>query len=238
MNRDLLTVTLALALPILTTGCGDAEDTGSGSGGSADTTDEDCWPYCEETASSIAPEDETSLGVSGSAVVDPLPEASSATLAWSNDAETALEWGVAVDAGSLRFVATEAVYPTCESGDSPAIGVDCPDYVAVEGTLSMTAADGSLDVALPVTFAIDEYSVDLGTVSFSTDVEEAELGAGFVLSEYVDSSAYDALSLHLYGEVSTAGELSMSLQAQGSGSDGNVSWAEVVDIATVGGGVF
>ena len=89
-----------------------------------------------------------------------------------------------------------------------------------------------------MTFAIDEYSVELGSVSFATDIEAADLGAGFVLSEYVDSSAYDALSLHLYGEVSTAGELSMSLQAQGSGSDGNVSWAEVVDIATVGGGVF
>jgi len=238
MNRDLPTLTVTLSLALLTTACGEAEDTGSGSGSSADTTDEDCWPHCEETPTSIAPEDETSLGVAGSAVVDPLPGASSATLAWSNDAEAALEWGVAVDAGSLRFVATEAVYPTCESGDSPAIGVDCPDYVAVEGTLSMTAADGSLDASLPVTFAIDEYSVELGSVSFATDIEAADLGAGFVLSEYVDTSAYDALSLHLYGEVSSAGELSMSLQAQGSGSDGNVSWAEVVDIATVGGGVF
>ena len=234
MTRSLLALTLAL--PLLTTACAEDEP-GPGDGDSQDTND-DCWPYCEETSTSIAPDDETALGVAGSAVTDPLPEDAAATLSWASSGDVGLEWGVAFGVETLRFVEAEAVYPTCEGGDVPSIAVECPDYLAVEGSLTLLAEDGSLDAALPLTFSLDEFSVDSGVVSFSAAVEESDLGAAFTLADHVDTSGYDAVSLHLYGEVAADGGLSMTLNAQGTGNDGNVAWADIVEIATVGGGVF
>jgi hypothetical protein len=42
----------------------------------------------------------------------------------------------------------------------------------------------------------------------------------------------------MYGSVSAAGALSLTIQAQGTGDDGNVAWAEMIEVATVGGGAF
>jgi hypothetical protein len=234
MTRRLLP--LALALPLLATACIDDEDKSEDDTGT-NTTDEDCWPYCDETSTSIAPTDDTALGVPGSAVIDPLPESATGTIVWAADAESELAWGVAVGTETLRFVEAEAVYPSCE-GDVPSIGVECPDYIAVEGTLTLTSADGMLDAALPLTFSLDEYSVSEGALSFSAQLEEADLGSGFVLADHVDTSAYDEVSLSVYGTVSSAGALALTLQAQGTGDDGTVAWAELIEVATVGGGAF
>jgi hypothetical protein len=235
MSRRLLP--LVLALPVLALACVEDDDAGKDEDDETNTTDEDCWPYCDETSSSIAPTDDTALGVAGSAVIDPLPPTAEGDIVWASDAESALTWGVTVGAETLRFVEAEAVYPTCE-GDTPSIAVECPDYIAVEGTLALSSADGMLDAALPLTFSLDEYSVSEGAVSFSAAVEEADLGSGFSLSDHVDLSAYDEVSMSIYGSVSASGELNATLSAQGTGDDGNVAWAELIDLAVMGDGAW
>lgn len=235
MSRRLLP--LALALPVLALACVDDDDAGKDEDDDTNTADEDCWPYCEETSTSISPTDETALGVVGAAVLDPLPASAEGDIVWAVDAESALSWGVTVGTETLRFVEAEAVYPTCEGG-SPSIAVECPDFIAVEGTLALSSADGMLDAALPLTFSIDEYSVGDGAVSFSGAVDAADLGGGFVLADHVDVAAYDELSLHLYGSVSAAGQLDATLSAQGTGDDGAVAWAEIIEIAVMGDGAW
>lgn len=234
MTRRLLP--LALALPVLALACVEDEDKSEDDTGT-NTTDEDCWPYCEETISSIDVTADTALGVTGAAVVDPLPASAEGDIAWAIDAESILSWGVTLGTETLRFVEAEAVYPLCE-GDTPSIAADCPDYIAVDGTLALSSADGMLDAALPLTFSLDEYTVSEGAVSFSAAVEEADLGSGFVLADHVDVAAYDEVSMSIYGSISAAGELNATLSVQGTGNDGNVAWAELIDVATMGTGAW
>ncbi len=228
---------LFLALPLLAIACVDDDDVGQDEDDDTSSNDEDCWPYCDETSSSIAPTDETALGVAGSAVTDPLPSSAESDIVWATDAEGALAWGVAVGTETLRFVEAEAVYPTCDGG-TPAIGVDCPDYIAVDGSLSLVSSDGMLDASLPLTFSLDEYSVSEGAVSFSAAVEEADLGSGFSLADHVDIGAYDEVSMRLNGSISASGELNATLSAQGTAEDGNVAWADLIDVAVIGDGAW
>jgi hypothetical protein len=235
MSRRLLP--LILALPVFAIACGEDGDAGKDEDDDTSANDEDCWPYCDEISSSIAPTDDTALGVAGSAVTDPLPSSAESDIIWATDAEGALTWGVTVGTETLRYVEAEAVYPTCE-GDVPAIGVDCPDYIAVEGSLSLVSSDGMLDASLPLTFSLDEYAVGEGAVSFSAAVEEADLGSGFSLADHVDIGAYDEVSMRLSGSISASGELNATLSAQGTADDGNVAWADLIDVAVMGDGAW
>ncbi|MEC8425644.1 MAG: hypothetical protein VX000_17780 [Myxococcota bacterium] len=233
MTRRLLP--FLAALPVLAIACGEEddamEDTGSG------RADSDCFPYCEETHTGIAPTDDTALGVVGGAAIEPLPASAEAEIRWVDGTQSVLSWGVAVGIETLRVVEADAVYPTCEGG-VPSIAVDCPDAIAVEGTLSLSAADGMLDAAVPVTFSLYDHAVAEGTLSFSAQLEASELGSGFTLSDHVDTAAYDDVSLSLSGTVSSEGALALTLLAQGTGEDGSVAWADRIDIATVGGGAL
>lgn len=224
------------ALPVLAIACGEEQDDAMQDTGSG-RADSDCFPYCAETRTDIAPTDDTALGVAGNAVIEPLPESAEADIQWTGGTRSVLSWGVAVSTETLRLVEAEAVYPTCEGG-VPTIAVDCPDSIAVEGTLVLSSADGILDAGVPVTFSLYDYAATEGILSFSAPVEASDLGSGFSLSDHVDTAAYDDVSLSLAGTISSGGALVLTLLGQGTGEDGSVAWAERIDIATVGGGAL
>ena len=127
---------------------------------------------------------------------DPLPEDAAATLSWACSGDVGLE-GVAF--GSRRSASAEAVYPTCEGGDVPGIAV-VPGLPRSGGFVN-PAGRWFARRRVAADLLLDEFGVDSGVVSFSAAVEESDLGAAFTLADHVDTSGYDAVSLHLYGEV-------------------------------------
>lgn len=238
MRRPTL-MTLAALLPLALVACLDTkdEDDDGDTGAKEDTVDEDCYPYCDETETSIATTDDTALGVTGAAVVDPLPAEAESDIVWSDSGADSLSWGAVAATETLAFVERTEVYPECE-GDVPSIGVECPDLLRVSGSLTLVSSDGRLDAALAVTFEMDEYSVSDGHISFSSDIDASDLGSSFDVEDFVDMSQHDEVSMSVYGYIDSDGDLHATLGATATGDDGNVAWAEFVDIAAMGGGAY
>jgi hypothetical protein len=235
--RRLSLASLTLLLPLALAAClDDKDEDDDGDTGGNDAADDDCYPYCEGVEASISTSDETALGVTGAAVVDPLPASAETDIVWSDDVDAALTWGVAVATDTLVFVEQTAVYPECD-GDAPSIGVDCPDLLRVTGTLTLESDDGRLALSMALDFELDEYAAsEGGAVSFWADLDASDLGSGFVLEDFVDVASYDEVSISLYGWVSASGELNATIGGMGTGDDGDIAWAESIEIASIGGG--
>ncbi len=195
--------------------------------------DNDVWPYCEDAETQIAPEDETDIGVTGADLLDALPTSTTADMTWSGDISDSLTWGFSADTDTLRFVESTAVYPEPEEGqDVPSIGVECPNYVAVDGILNLQSDDGQLNEAVALTVSLDEY--ETAAAGFFVELDPDALGGTLDLSDYLDVGAYDdPVRLFLSGEI-TDSVLSGYLSAQGSGTDGDVAFAENITIASFG----
>lgn len=197
--------------------------------------DNSVWPYCEDAESLINLDEETPIGITGSDLVDSLPQSTTVGIGWSGGSSDVLTWGFSADSDSLRFVSSEAVYPEPEPGqDVPSIAVDCPDYVAVDGIINLQSDDGQLNEAIALTIALNEYDLDDMAANFSIELDPDALGGTLSLSDYLDISAYDSVRIFLYGEI-IGGVLTGELSAQGEGTDGDMAFAENVTLATIDG---
>ncbi|MFT4977171.1 MAG: hypothetical protein ACI8S6_003076 [Myxococcota bacterium] len=197
-------------------------------------TDEpnDAWPYCEDVEFTITVADETALGITGGDLIDAASLSAEGSASWSGGGSSGLLMGFSLDEASLRFVESTEVYPEPEPGqDVPSIAVECPDYVAVDGILSLHTEDGQLDEAITITLAIDEHSVADLRAGFFAELDAEALGGTLVVEDYLSDRDYDAVRLFLSGELA-GGSFSGALDAQGSGSTGDAVFAENIPIAT------
>lgn len=223
------TMTLALApLTLALTGCPDADDADDG----AEDEPTGAMPYCEDTATALAPEDEA-LGTTGAAFLEGVPAEGAAAVQWADGPTGAVAHRVAVDTATLRFVESVEVYPETH-GPSPSIAVYCPDYIAVDAVVQLDSDDGRLAEGIDAVLVLDEDQVASGAIAFSAALDPDAMGGTLDLSDFLSPDDYDRVSLSLWASFQD-GALSATLSAQGEGTDGDVAFAENIDVATIGG---
>jgi len=123
-------------------------------------------PTCEDTATVIALDDETSLGFSASALValavTPSPFATD--FVYARGGSTALTLGVQNPA-EARFIDSVAVYP--EDGVFPAIAIECHDRLEVDANATFVTADGAFNEVFAV--VLRSEAVDAVTMNVELD---------------------------------------------------------------------
>jgi hypothetical protein len=179
---------------------------------------------CEPVSSVVLGADEVSpLGFSARAALDAASGEHTAPLVWADGAQSQLTTDVA-QAGDVVYVDYEVVDDG--SGMEPAIG--CVDQVEVPVALVVTSADGAFGETRNV-----QLVVDADGASASLDLAGPLQGSFDVNAFVPDGAAYDEVSASLSLSWS-AGGLSGSVDGQGSGTDGDVAFAEGFFIATIG----
>lgn len=193
-------------------------------------------PYCEDVESSITAHEATDIGLTGAELIDDLPESAAGEVEWSGGRNSELAWGFAADSETLRYVESTATYPASEDPSAPMIdiAVECLNYIAIDGTLTLHSSDGQLHEAIPVTLSLNERSLDSSlAIHFFTHIDA--LSGSLELSEYVDESRYDTVSVYLEGTI-TEGTLTGELAAQGEGATQDNVFAEYIPIAAFSAG--
>ena len=195
-------------------------------------------PYCDETSQSIARDDDSGIGIPASDFLDALPFAEDLSLKWAEELDDSLTWSFAADESTLALVETEAVYPETD-GATPAIAVDCHDYISIGGTLSLASGDGRLEEELEITIQLFGGSSGgegpLAIVSEVLDV--GDLQGALDVSDYLDPSEYDSMDLRLGGEIYFGEEMLEfvgQLRVRGEVTNGDLALLESADIATWG----
>ncbi|MFH1468093.1 MAG: hypothetical protein ABIO70_27145 [Pseudomonadota bacterium] len=190
-------------------------------------------PHCEDTPTVITLEEATALGFSGADVLALAEGIRDETLTWTADESTTpVHVTVTYDAGEVRFVDSEPVYPEGEDGAIQDIAVVCDDRVEVDVTVTVVTDDGGFDEAWDVALAsIDGLSagasVDLESFTGSFTYDTSELG------EYEELSYNVMLG---FDEAGASGDA--FAQAQGCEEDCDedecTCWASQDPIATWG----
>ncbi len=184
---------IPLSALLLLSGC--FQDKGSGLA--------DNGPHCEDTPSVITLEEATDLGFSGAELLALAEGEHAETLTWlASDTTTGLTVTVHYDAGEVRFVDSEAVYP--DTGMSEAIGVECDDRVEVDVTVAVVTEDGALNES----FGLALSSTDGASASARVSFDHTELNGSYTF-DLMDPSEYDSVE-H---------SLDMSFDAEGSGGE-------------------
>ncbi len=183
-------------------------------------------PSCEATETEVTLDEVTALGFAAQAIVDLADGEHLSTMVWQDDGSSGLTVTATLE-GRVLFVDEEAVYPT-GSGEAPAIGVVCEDYVAIEGTLRVATADGLLDETMDVTFrSMSGLVVDAGGA-----LDPDDLTGSLVFDDFHEEVDYDARSMLLnarFDSEGTSGEVAGSVQGTGDCEDDEecTAWAAV-----------
>jgi hypothetical protein len=220
----LLLATLALGA------CDEADE-----GRDEDTDETDSYgamPYCDEVVEDLTPAD-PALGTTGGAFLDAIPADGATAVSWSDGDASTLAFAITVDPDSLRLVVAEAVYPETD-GPSPSIAVDCPDYLAVEAVVTLETDDGRLAERIDAVLVLDEHVAPDGTIAFSASLDPDALGGTLDVASFLPRDDYDSVSLSLWAGLQ-GGALTGTLSAQGEGNDGDIAWAENIELAVIGG---
>lgn len=211
--------TIPLLALLALTGCF-INDKDSGDTGLLDSS----GPSCEDTPTAIDLDEATALGVSGQDLLDLAGAVPETELYWvDGGAVTGLSIGVSY-AGEARWVISEEV-PCTGPGDCPAIAVICDDRLEVDVAVTFATDDGAFDE----TWAATLSSTDGQTATFSAAIDPDALG-GTWTPESLDPDQYDSFSVSASGRFDEGGP-SGAISAQGTGTDGDVAWAENIEIA-------
>ena len=117
-------------------------------------------PYCEEVESPLELEEESPLGISGQDFMNSLALNYTTEVEFTAGSQSCLSGSLSPDTSTFRYVESTPVYPEAPEGEAvPAIAVDCPNYIAFEGTYTIVSEGGELDEELLTTFTISEYDL-------------------------------------------------------------------------------
>ncbi len=190
-------------------------------------------PYCEDTPTVLALDEVSELGFSGQDMLDLAEGTFTEDLRYQLDpplADTIVAVDVAYDAGEVRFIHSEAVYPET-NGPTNDIGVVCWDRMEVDVDVSLYTDD--------TLFAEDWDGVTLEAASESQVELYRSLdsfGGPFDLWDYADP---DADEVRAFVEIRFDADGSHgALSGQASGADDCepgetcAAWAETIDIAS------
>ena len=184
-------------------------------------------PYCSDSETPLALDEVSALGISGADFMSNLATNYTTTVQFNDGAETCLSGAVSPDTDTFRFVESTAVYPEAPPGTAvPAIAVDCPNYIAVDGTYSLSSEGGELNEEVSVIFTISEEQILDSTESFSAKF-------------YVEVEAFDGTleatsedeieSLSIQGEVGNT--FSGSVNMLTTGTSGEMVLASIETLA-------
>jgi hypothetical protein len=206
--------------------CGDEnedccqKDSGDNLGG------EEASASCVDTEVAIGPDEATPAGATGTAMMAAIPASQAGTVVWNEAGESSGSVGFTVDASSLVFVDSEPA--PSEGGEEPAIEAWCEDSLQVEAVLSFDSGDGALVETIPVRLVRYESATgdDLG---FSAELDPTALNGSFDATAYAEEG-YEELRLFVNGNI-MGGIVSLTINVQSSGSDGEVAWAANGEVA-------
>ena len=190
------------------------------------TAGEMAMPACEEVESPVSANEETLLGFTPQEVVDAVPLSNTVGLEWEDGSIDCLHYTLQLDAASARDV--DVSYAELDSdGPIASIHIECNDYVAIDGIVSVATPDGEIN---------EEFSM---TMVYTLDSMSGEVVSGFMAKTtslsgtYVPSDSDSSSEYHFDGQM-TDGLFSGSLVMQTSGTDGDIAWAENTYIAEWG----
>lgn len=171
-------------------------------------------PYCEEVETPLAIDEVSALGISMSEFTDALPEVYTVITV---DSEECLSASVAIDADSVRYVQATVVTPESD-GPVPSIHVECPDYLAVDASLSIANDDASISEQHAITLELSEQQLSEDgpmIASYRDDIdapdslsieglEDATFSINGEIGAETFSGAIDALTVEESGELALA----------------------------------
>ena len=183
-------------------------------------------PRCEEEEFAVESSEETLLGFTPQDAADQMPLSNTVGLEWEDGTVDCLHYSLQLDPDSGRDVESTYV-PASGIGAVPAIDLECNDYVALDGTLSVSTPDGEISEEIAI------------TMIYNIDVESGEATGSFydelpVLSGSFQAENADASSKYFISGSIVSGQFSGSLIMQTSGEDGDIAWAENAFLADWG----
>ena len=175
-------------------------------------------PGCLEESSPVNFDEPTSLGFTPQEASEQMPLSNTVGLQWEDGTMDCLHYSLQLDPTSGRNIdsSPDEVDP---DGAVATIFIECNDYVAIDGMLSIGTADGQINEEISITL-VYEMDSESGESTSSFQVEVDSLNGSFQPENSDPSSEYQ-----FYGSI-VDGQLQGSLTMQTSGSDGNEVWAE------------
>ena len=173
---------------------------------------------CDEEETAVAANEETLLGFTPQDAADQMPLSNTVGLVWEEGAIDCLHYSLQLDPDSARNV--DSIYVDPQGlGAVPAIDIQCNDFVAIDGTLSMGTPNGEINEEIPITmvYQMDEES---GETNGNFYEEVTTLSGSFQPSDADSSSRY-----FISGSI-VNGHLNGSLTMQTYGEDAEMAWAE------------
>jgi len=190
-------------------------------------------PHCDETVSSMTPDEESTFGLLGQDFLDRVPSELSGFADFEGGDSSELEMVVRVDVASLRAVASVEA-PIETSGPVPAIAIYCDDRIEVDAELEIFTDDGQLAESFSVVLVStdgEDPEAEPGDVFFNLG-----LGGGFEgsldIEDFVDEDAYDSIALSMSGsfvEQAFVGEL----MATGEVESGQMVMVERIPVVSL-----
>lgn len=233
MSRSLFASVLCLALAPALVACGgdDDDDDDDSKDGGRDTMES---PYCEESASPLAAGEAGPTGVSSDELLAAIPAELEGEVSFEDGVESGLSIVINVDAGSVRHVASEAVYPARGGTD---IGIICDDRVEVDAVVDLLSEDGRLAESLELALYAPawEEGAQPGTAEIlvmgSAAMDPDGLEGSLDIHALHDTSDMDSVSMSMSLELVGA-EAFGTIDGQGEGTDGRTAWAVSLPVAS------
>ncbi|MCA9490557.1 MAG: hypothetical protein KC621_11565 [Myxococcales bacterium] len=210
---------------VLTTACTLGTDPNDGG-----QIGEESGSRCEAVGHTpLAVDEESALGFAPQALVDLAVGSTTSTLTWADGASTTLHEDVVVT-GAMELVDYEVVETATGNGGSTPMEMAswCPDQVEIEVTLGLTTDDGRFAESVATRLTASEAT--LVNASLSLDQPQGTFDAWDFApanNDYDDLRAWIDLS---WTDAGPAGVV----QGQGEGTDGEVAFAENVEIGRWG----
>ena len=175
-------------------------------------------PYCEDTASPMAADDESSFGVTGGEFLAALPSDFIGVASFEGMGDSNLELRITVDEDSLRFVESVAVYPETD-GPVPAIDVMCGDRIEIDVRMELHTEDGQLAETIDTTMSMVDHEVMMtepGAISAWIELEADAINGSLDMGDYLNPDEFDSATFYvdamivdseLVGNISALGEV-------------------------------
>jgi hypothetical protein len=175
----------------------------------------------------LAVDEVSPLGFSAQDVLPVVSGPRTETLSWSDGTTTELQLEVA-PTGVYEYVEQAVVDDGTGTGSEPALAPWCPNEISIAASTTFATADGAFAEALP-----DPVLAATADAATLTDSLEQVAGTYDVWDHVPAGNDYDDARSWLDVTFSATG-VAGAISGQGSGTDGDVAWAEAFEVASFG----
>lgn len=196
--------------------------------GEEDKADGDYWmPYCEETRTPLAFDEDSPLGFSAEDVALALGTLRTVDFVWARGGSTTVDIELGIGS-TVEFVDLEEATPP-EDATVPSIAVVCDDYVAISVTLGLKTADGLLDEDFALTMSLTQ--ADYGAVWAA--LELADFSDPSIFDDFLvdDATSQNPTLDVVFGP---GGGISGEIGWSSEGESGDTAWASSDQVASFG----